>query len=67
MNEKRLKITVSKDGKDYKIETVSGFGEECVSEVNKLQVAIGGMVQESGPAAGYYDPSEEFVNIKNSI
>ena len=67
MNEKRLRVTIAKDGSSYKIETVSGFGNECVTEVNKLQVAIGGMVQESGPAAGYYDSEEEFVNIKNSI
>lgn len=67
MNEKRIRVTVDKDGKNYRIETVSGFGDECVSAVNELQVVIGGTVQESGPAAGFYDAEEEFVNIKNSI
>lgn len=57
--EKKMKITIHKDGA-YSMEALEGFsGESCLEKTRDVELLLGGSEINSGKTAAYYDPDDE--------
>jgi hypothetical protein len=56
--EKKMKITIHKDG-NYSMVALEGFaGESCLEKTRDVELLLGGAEANSGKTSSYYDPDD---------